>query len=184
MSSDTQDGATPGRPGRRPSAPAGPIQDWPTYAETPRLPMLQWRNVVVVLERGLATPDDYAQSAEIILAQAQRFPRGLGILTLLPPDATTPSDAARQAVVAAYTRLGPILRGVTFCVEATDFRGAAVRATLAGMQLVLRPEYPLRITDTLPDAARWIVRQAQRGSQPPVDPRELVQAIEERRARL
>ncbi|MFM2419163.1 MAG: hypothetical protein RL385_3886 [Pseudomonadota bacterium] len=146
--------------------------------------MLQWRNVVVLLERGLATPEDYARGADTILAQAQRYPRGLGILTVLPVELRVPAEATREAIASAYTRLAPVLRGASFCVEGTDFWGAAVRATLAGMQLLLRPDYPMRISDTLPEAARWIVRQAQRGTLPPVDPRELVEAIEDRRACL
>jgi hypothetical protein len=52
------------------------------------------------------------------------------------------------------------------------------------MQLLMRPDYPTRVTRTLPEAAQWLLLQTQRDTLRPADPGELVVAVEQFRAGL
>lgn len=156
----------------------------PRSSDEARLPMVQWRNIFVLFDRGAALPHDYALATQLILEQARHCPRGLGALTVWPAALPVPHESIRRAILGAYQTLAPHLRGAAFILEGEDFRAAAVRAALAGIHLALRHPYPVRVERNLPTAVGWLLMQVQSGSMRPVDAGELLAAINDRRNHL
>jgi hypothetical protein len=169
---------------RTSSVPPPLTPGWLDGAAAPRLPTLQWRNVVVFLERGLSERMDYVRAPELVLDLARRYPRGVGVLTVFSADVTLPHESVRHAMQEAYARVSPHLLGLTFCVEGTDFRGAALRAALAGVKLALRASYPVQIVSELGQAARGIATHTRQGSLIPLDGDSLLSSVEAARSRL
>ncbi|MDD9939880.1 MAG: hypothetical protein OXU20_02340 [Myxococcales bacterium] len=123
------------------------------------LPLILWKNIFVVVDDGNVSASDYEESSRRVLAQALRYPDGIGGLTVIPQSGRPPSEAGRQAIKRAYESVTPHLRSVCWLVEGQGFRAATARAALAGLRLLLRPPFPTKVFADLNDAVPWLSQQ-------------------------
>jgi hypothetical protein len=127
-------------------------------SEHPPLPVILWRDVFVLVDKGDAKVSDYPILERILLNQSEKYPGGLGCLVIIPSNANPPPDDVRQAIKDVLTRLGPRLRCLCWLVEGTGFRAAAVRATLTGLRMFSRPAYPTAVVaNNMNSAVTWIL---------------------------
>jgi hypothetical protein len=121
------------------------------------LRVVTWRNLFVIVDNGAAEAGDYKVLAREVKALGDRNPDGVGVLTVLPPLTTPPSQDVRVAISAGYHNVAKHLRCVSWLVEGTEFRAAAVRAALGGLLLLMRPPFPTRVTSNFDEAIPWLL---------------------------
>lgn len=126
---------------------------------TNKLHHVTWRDVFVLVDYGRAQPSDYAILGEIVVAEAALYPGGIGALTIVPRDATPPSEKARVAMNEVMRSLGPSIRCLCWLVEGEGFQGAMVRGVLTGVRMFGRLPYASHIATDMGEALEWIVRR-------------------------
>jgi hypothetical protein len=124
-----------------------------------RLPLVTWNDVFVVVDQGRATPDDYKALGEVVLAGAAAYPRGIGGLVIIPPNAPPPSDGVRAALTTVLTRLGRSLQCMCWSIEGGGFQGAMVRGVITGIKLLARLPYDTHVSTNLNDSLAWTLRR-------------------------
>jgi hypothetical protein len=127
----------------------------------PRIPsgqILAWKDIFAVVSNGRLQPEEFELLRQLVVAQAARFPAGIGCLTIVPRDATPPSDASRQALNAALGKVQGSLRCICWLVEGEGFQSAMVQAVLAGLRVAARQwPYPTHVCTSLDEAVGWIL---------------------------
>jgi hypothetical protein len=123
------------------------------------LQFILWKDIFVVVDKGRAAASDYQGGEKLLLQQAARYPNGIGMLTVVPPDAVPPSADARAAIGLTLKRLGTGLRCASWLVEGSGFQGAMVRAVLLGLKIFGRNAYPTYVSTDLADALVWMVKE-------------------------
>jgi hypothetical protein len=67
-----------------------------------------------------------------------------------------PEGGARRAIERAIRQIEPYLTGAVNILPATGFQGAALRAALTGIALVVRNPYPIAFVSTAREAAAFV----------------------------
>jgi hypothetical protein len=123
----------------------------------PALRLLCWQDILVLIDHGTASPDQYAAGAWRIAQLAEQYPRGIGILTIIPEDSRPPSEPVRLAIGRALADNEASIRCLVWMVEATGFQGATVRAICNGLRLLRRHPYPTQVMCGLAQSLTWMV---------------------------
>jgi hypothetical protein len=147
------------------------------FARTSELRVVIWRDLFVIVDNGHARPSDYMSCAREVNQLAQRYPDGVGLITVLPPLTTPPEPEVRQAIKDAYGVVAKHLRAVCWIVEGTEFRAAAVRAALAGLRLLMRPPFPTMVTSTYQEGVTWVLAKLHTRPGQDTDPRFAIAGI-------
>jgi hypothetical protein len=155
------------------------MQASPGVRPSPSLHLIGWRDILVVVDHGAAGPDDYARVEVRINELTVENPRGVGVLTIVPPNAVPPTDEARRAIKSGLGRVGHKIRCTCWLVEGRGFRAATVRAALAGLRLFLRTSHPSHVADSLEASIRWM--SSQLGPSCDADVREAARIIQRQR---
>jgi hypothetical protein len=121
-----------------------------------------WNDVVVVSDNGRAAISRYDAVSNVISKNALRYGK-VGILTIVPADASPPAEDVRSAMRAAMARVEDQIKCICWLVEATGFQGAMVRAVLTGLRALRKHPYPTHVTSEMGDALSWILRQLDGG---------------------
>ncbi|HEX5657389.1 MAG TPA: hypothetical protein VFX59_09340 [Polyangiales bacterium] len=122
-----------------------------------RVAVIVWRDVLVLCDDGRSVVSDYAELFEIGNELHRCHPHGWGLLIIIPPNATPPSDAVRQAINDTLVNAQASLRGVTWAIEADGFQGAMARAVLAGMRFLTSTPYPRNVCTSIDDSLSWLM---------------------------
>jgi len=154
-----------------------------TYAEEdessrPPLPVVMWRNIFALVDKGNATVSDYPILERMVLEQGKRYPSGLGCLVIIPALANPPPEDVRRAIREVLANLAPQLRCLCWLVEGTGFRAAAVRATLVGLRVFSRQPYATRVASDMTEALRWVLSHLAKGAPAQTDIRSAIDAIQ------
>src|ERR1044071_76224 len=94
----------------------------------------------------------YATLELTIREQARNYPKGVGILVILPPETRPPPDDVKKCVKATLTRLAPVMSSLGYVIEGTGFKGVAARATLVGMKIFSSRPYQIYVETSLREA--------------------------------
>ena len=131
---------------------------------TPHLQVILWEDLFVVVDDGRADAADYPRLGDLVMAQCERHPRGVGALTLVPANARPPTPEARRAIGELLARPAVSVRCAAWVVEGRGFEGALVRAVLTGIQVFGRYPYKIHISTELDEALGWMMAQLARGA--------------------
>jgi hypothetical protein len=116
-----------------------------------------------VVSNGRLRPEEFELLRQLLVAQAERFPAGIGCLTIVPKDATPPSDASRQALNAALAKVQGSMRAICWLVEGDGFQGAMVQAVVGGLRVAARRwPYATHVSTSLDEALAWLLLQLPR----------------------
>jgi hypothetical protein len=146
--------------------------------------------VIAVVWRGeIAVP--VIRSALLSLrGVGARYPGNVIAAFLVEPRVPIPSDDARKALAELF-REGKEVRCGFIVAEGSGFQQSLVRSVVAGLTLVVRPPFPLKVFSAAGEACAWASKQgpplSQRSSAPPGNvsmERELVSLLEATRARI
>jgi hypothetical protein len=91
-------------------------------------------------------------------AMARRHPRGFPTLTWILPEAGFKMDGDARKAAADITREheAKIMAQATL-IEGSGFQSAAVRAIIAGVDLMSRSKYVKKVFSELPEAVAWCI---------------------------
>ena len=104
-----------------------------------------------------------------------------GAFTVLAPNPSIKFDVAdvvRARAVGNFQRYKGTELFSAFAIEGTGFMPAATRSLVAGVLLVARPTYPIRVFDARAEAASWIVPRTQNAALPNFDARALLGVVD------
>ncbi len=132
--------------------------------------ILLWKDIFAVVSNGRLRPEEFELLRRLLVAQAEQFPDGIGCLTIVPKDATPPSDASRQALNAALGKVQGSMRAICWLVEGDGFQGAMVQAVVAGLRVAARQwPYETHVCTSLDEALAWLLLQLPRPGRKPSD---------------
>lgn len=114
--------------------------------------------VAIAAWEGVGTLQDAQTATQMLRAMADSHEEIL-MLGILGPNASPAPSEVRDLVSGGIRDLGPKLRGVAAVVEGQGFRGAAVRAALLGITMVLRPAHPQKSYATVAEAVVFLAHQ-------------------------
>lgn len=120
-----------------------------------RLPLLTYRNILVVIDHGQMTPAQYFAIVAIAQETARAYPAGLGCMVIIPPTSRPPPENVRRAIKSSLDRATQHLRCLCWMVDGVGFRAATIRAALAGLGLLIRASYPTSVASTLQEGLQW-----------------------------
>jgi hypothetical protein len=116
-----------------------------------------WEDVFVLVDSGRAPAGHYRRARDLVIEHAAKYPAGVGILTIIPPDASPPPEAVRKAMNEALRRIESRIRCFCWMVEGAGFQGAMVRAVCTGLQLFGRHAYPAHVASNTTEALSWML---------------------------
>jgi hypothetical protein len=113
---------------------------------------IQWQDLYVMVDNGSITAAGYAPMEAALREQVARYPKGVALLCILPPDARPPPDDVKRIVKGTLTRVASSITCLGYAIEGTGFRGVAVRATLVGMKIFSSRPYPIYVETSVHEA--------------------------------
>jgi hypothetical protein len=116
-----------------------------------------WEDVFVLVDNGRAPAGHYRRARDLVATHAAKYPSGVGILTIIPGDASPPSETVRKAMNEALRRIEGRIRCFCWVVEGAGFQGAMVRAICTGMQFFGRHPYPTHVACGATEALAWML---------------------------
>jgi hypothetical protein len=137
---------------------------------------------MLVVWRGQPTEAAYQSRTRFLLDLTARLPGRCGLLDVVEPSSKPPSPPARKVAAACMKEVGKSLSCVGIVVEGNELRSTLARAVIAGMQMLIRSEQPMRVDKDLLRAAEWMSEMVQAND--PDLPARLVESIETLRARI
>jgi hypothetical protein len=127
-----------------------------------------------------STLDSLSALQQVEDALALDAPDGIVVLTVITGDAFSIGGPERVEAQRLARRFDKITRAEAYVIEGEGFRAAAMRAVLAGVQLLARISHPTRVFADVPSAVEWLGVQAR----PPIAPDELTATVRQARAAL
>ncbi len=122
-----------------------------------RVSVIVWRNVLVLCDDGRSTVSDYHELFELSYELHTRFPRGWGLLIVIPTNSVPPSEPVRNAINDTLNAAHSTLRGVSWAIEGGGFHGATARAVLTGMRFLTRAPYERNISRSVEESLTWLL---------------------------
>lgn len=126
---------------------------------------------------------DIKQGTAALLSAAKGIGEGkAGFVALIRDNMPLPAEDARKAIAAEMAKTLPyVVAGVTIIPQA-GFRGAAARALVSTLQLIVRVGHPERVVATSREAAGFLFGELAKAHSPPpgagLSPAALQQAID------
>jgi hypothetical protein len=137
---------------------------------------------LIVVWRGQPTEESYEERGRFMADLVGRLRGRCAVIDVVEPSSKPPSPAARKVVARLMKEVGDAVSGAAIVVEGNELRSALVRAVLAGMQLLIRLDHPIRVDKDPLRAAEWARERMQ--SKDATLAKRLVESIETLRARI
>lgn len=106
--------------------------------------------------RGGAT----RENIERLVDNFDRFARTrsgpLGLLFQFTGNARPPEEADRQRIRDMVNRHAERLAGLSVCMPAAGFAGAAMRSVVSAVFVINRPRYPVKVFRDMAEAQAWL----------------------------
>lgn len=116
----------------------------------------RWRNVLFLVWRGVTTAERAHVASRVLRETAAEHEAGIGIVTVVEPNAPPPDGAVRPIFAKGMREHGARIRACAYVVPQGGFGGAAVRAAITGLSLLAREPYPTRTFTSPATAAEWL----------------------------
>ncbi len=113
-----------------------------------------WRNVHLVVTRGMLTPVDIRYTDQVHANLRTLYPEGSAVLCVIEA-AKVPSTNVRAEAVRSFRESGPDTLCCAIVLEDQGFRGVAVRSALSTIFLVSRRPCPCCIFKETAEAVAW-----------------------------
>lgn len=114
------------------------------------------QNVAFAVWHGQCELRHVEQIQSLFGSLLERYPKGIGVITVVANDAVPVAAEARKPLSNAYLSLGKQLLGVSMVIEASGLKGTSMRFVINGLQLLVRPDYPVETHQSLDEAAKWL----------------------------
>jgi hypothetical protein len=114
----------------------------------------------VVIFYSTTEPDDHycELNAQAVIAHAQNYPQGLGMLVLIAADEPPPREATRRAIRQSYIAMKHVVDAGVLVVEGEGFAAAAKRSVITLINTTTELPFPMRVAGTLAEGAAKLVQ--------------------------
>ena len=108
------------------------------------------------------TPNAASARAQMtaLAAHVQQMRPGVQMLTVTDAGVPLADEPTRAAITGTLEAIESRIEKQAMSIEGEGFGASALRAMVAGMTLVVRAQYPIRIFADVPQATAWIAPQA------------------------
>jgi len=138
------------------SAEAVPVQATLRPVELARAHAIGvWSNVVFALWYQETAAPAVVRLTSALRRVRSRYPHGVGLIQVVTPSAKQPEKDAREAIQAMLALGSSVITSSALVVPGVGFRIAWIRAFIAGIAMVSRPEFPHVVFATVEEAADW-----------------------------
>jgi hypothetical protein len=127
-----------------------------------------------------STLDSLAAVAQCEEALTGDSPEGIVVLTVIAGTAFSIGIREREEAQRLARHFDKTTVAEAYVIEGEGFRAAAMRAMLAGLQLLARTSHPVRVFADVPGAVEWLGVRAR----PPIAPEELSATVRQARAAM
>lgn len=114
-----------------------------------------FRNALIVIWRASPTVEGIAAIEEEGERLLERYPAGVGGLSVAPARLPPPGGAARQRAAVALPRLSGQAISIAVVIEGEGVWAGAARGIASGMVLMGRLRCPVRVASSVRAAAAW-----------------------------
>ena len=143
-----------------------------------------WARFYIDIWRGNTTMEGLQAIQVGFPGFANRYPSGVGLVTIVEQRAPLPPAPVRNAMAKFLADSASAIKCSAVVFEGEGFSAAAVRGVVTGLTLVARPAYPHKIFATVPQASAWSASSIVQAGEPRVNASEIVTAIAELRTKL
>ena len=113
-----------------------------------------WGNIAVVLGRRPPEAEHVANYRACIVQLHREYPQGIGLITVVN-DTSAPSPAGRDAIIAMFKDVWPLMTATLFVPNATGFKAAVLRSMMACAILVTGHRDRVHIESSLDKGLPW-----------------------------
>jgi hypothetical protein len=152
----------------------------PVLARDPGFALAQCRHAFVSVWTQPSTIDSLSAVRQCEESLAREAPDGLVVLTVMTGTAFAIGTREREEAQRLAQRFDKTTQAAAYVIEGSGFRAAAMRAVLAGLQLLARTSHPVRVFSDVPTAVEWLGGRAR----PPIAPDDLADTVEQARAAI
>jgi hypothetical protein len=149
-----------------------------------RVGVTAWKDVLVLSDDGRSVASDYDELYEIASELTARYPRGWGLITIIPPNAVPPPEPVRSAINRALQRSQHMLLGASWCIEGNGLQSAMARAVLTGFRFLTSAPYARHQSHGLDQSFTWLLPRLDGGERRLDDLTEAVAYVTQRRNTL
>ena len=128
------------------------------------------------------TPAAVRATIAPIGAAARRAPGEIAVVIVVEPSSPVPGDDVRAAF-GDLIRADHAIRATVIVAEGSGFRSSLVRSVVTSLLLLARQTAPMKVTSTVPEAAKWAAAQGATRAGSELE-REVVQAVEAARGKI
>jgi hypothetical protein len=114
-----------------------------------------WGNIAVVLGRQPPDASHVVNYRACVVELHRRYPQGVGLITVVN-DTSTPSPSGRDAMIAMFKALWPMMSAVLFVPNASGFKAAVMRSVMGGLILATGQRDRVRVEPSVHAGAPWL----------------------------
>jgi hypothetical protein len=120
-------------------------EQWRLIARDPDYALATWQQIFAVIWRKETTLHGAIHLRSACTEFASRNPRGIGLLTIIEPNAPLPPSEIRKSIADFLQEGSSFIKCSTVIFEGTGFRAAAVRSVVTGLTLMAHQAFPHRV---------------------------------------
>lgn len=114
------------------------------------------RQVAVAIWRRTMEPGAARSAHEALRDVAKRHPGEALYVNVIRAGVAPPNDEVRRELVAMVRSGAGALRGAAILAQGNAFVGSLVRSVVAGMVMISRPAFPMKVFGEAAEAAEWL----------------------------
>jgi hypothetical protein len=120
-----------------------------------------WRGFVIIIWRRETTAQGVADLRQA-LQRLGPTSTGVGLLTIIEPNAPPPTSEVRDGLAAVLGEFGKLIKFSAVAFEGSGFRAAMVRGVVTGLTMLARMPYPHKVFAGVNEATQWLIPSLQR----------------------
>jgi hypothetical protein len=113
-------------------------------------------NAFISIWKEPSTLERLARVREVEQALVDRSPSGIIVLTVLIDSPSAIRAGEPEAASKLAKHFAATTRAHAYSIEGTGFRAAALRAVIAGVNIITRTGHPTKVFDETSAAIRWL----------------------------
>jgi hypothetical protein len=143
-----------------------------------------WQNIMIACWSKRATGPAIKKIARLREAMSVQYPEGASVIYLIADQAGLPTAEAREGVRELMDRFSEQRACLALVVFGEGFWPGAMRAAIAGVRLVARSKFPMKVCGRVEDVVEWLPERHVRHTGRRIVPSELLNVLQRLAASL
>jgi hypothetical protein len=137
-----------------------------------------WQNIMIACWSKRATGPAIEKIARLREAMNVQHPEGVSVVYLIADQAGLPTAEARDGVRKLMQRYSKQRACLAIVVFGEGFWASAMRAAIAGVHLLARSTFPMRVCGRVEDVVEWLPERHERHTRRHIEPEELQSVLQ------